>query len=167
MVFIFTPIENLPERPSSVKVFIMLVEFFNLARTGLSPLQAIAWLAEKYSRPENTEQRIFIWTRDREQAGEVDAWLWSYSPVSFLPHALADFPEAEDEPILISPELNNINRADTLLLAFNPPASWTPDPGFRRVIELIPSQPGPELEAGRHRYRMLSKKYKLLHTTEI
>jgi DNA polymerase IIIc chi subunit len=150
----------------------MLVEFFNLARTGLTSLQAIAWLAEKYSRPGQPEQghpepRILIWTKDQEQAGEVDGWLWNYSPASFLPHGLAGSPEAEDETILISPELNNLNKADTLLLAFNPQLAWTPAPGFKRVIELIPTQPGPDLEASRNRYRLLSKKYKLVHTTAI
>jgi DNA polymerase-3 subunit chi len=148
----------------------MVMEFFNLAQTGLTRLQAIAWLAEKYSRPENHERpepRIFIWARDQEQASEVDDWLWSYSPVSFLPHGLTGSPEAEEEIILISQELNNLNKAGTLLLAFNPQPSWTPAPGFQRVIELIPSQPGPDLEASRSRYRLLSKKYKLVHTTAL
>ena len=140
----------------------MIIEFFNLQQTGLGSKEALAYLAHKYF-----PQKIMLWAQDPEQAKAIDDWLWVYEAQAFLPHALAGATDNAGEPVLISLEPKNLNRAGVLLLAFNPPISWLPDNEFARVVELIPTTPGPGLEASRQRYRLLSKKAKLEHTTSL
>ena len=141
----------------------MIAEFFNLAGSGASPERALFYLANKYQ-----QQRVLIWCQDEAQAARLDLALWTEEPASFMPHGLAGAEDAATEPVLLSTRLANINRAQVLLLAFNPPADWLPPTGFARVVELIPASPGPALEASRSRYRQLGQqRVKLEHTTEM
>jgi DNA polymerase IIIc chi subunit len=144
----------------------MLLEFFDLERIGMDSRQALAWLAEKYL----AEGKVLIWAEDWQQAQELDQWLWTYSPSSFLPHGLDNAADAALEPILISSKLHNRNQAATLLLAFTPrPASWLPPAGFARSVELIPRQDGPERGICRARYAASGKfrQYTRLYTNSI
>jgi DNA polymerase-3 subunit chi len=140
----------------------MIIEFFNLQATGLEREPALAWLAEKYM-----EQRVLLLCADEGQVSALDQYLWTYDPQSFLPHAPAGQGEDEHEPVLLSSELQNRNRAKVLLLAYNPAAGWLPPPAFLRVVELIPAKPGPLLDACRARYRELGAGHTLAHTTSL
>jgi DNA polymerase-3 subunit chi len=140
----------------------MMVEFFNLRAAGLDRDAAIAWLAEKYM-----EQRVLLLCADEGQMRALDQYLWTYDPLSFLPHAPAGQGEDEEEPILLSNELENRNQAKVLILAYNPAADWLPPPVFLRVVELIPLEPGPCLDACRVRYRELGRSHRLTHTTSL
>jgi DNA polymerase IIIc chi subunit len=146
----------------------MILEFFDLERIGMKAGPALAWLAEKYSRP--PENKVLIWTENWQQALELDDWLWTYSPASFLPHGLARDAGASQEPILITPQLHNLNKAATLLLAFNPqPASWLPPLSFTRAVELIPPEDGPARSTCRTRYSLSGKlrQYERLYTSMV
>lgn len=55
-------------------------------------------LAEQVSRQ---GQRVYIRAANTEAARELDALLWSFTPESFVPHALKDSPEAAHAPVLI------------------------------------------------------------------
>jgi DNA polymerase-3 subunit chi len=140
----------------------MIIEFFNLRETGLDREPALAWLAEKYM-----EQKVLLLCADARQVSALDQYLWTYDPSSFLPHAPAGQGEDEDEPVLLSSELKNRNQAKVLILAYNPAADWLPPPTFLRVVELIPSEPGPLLDACRARYRALGCGHTLTHTTSL
>lgn len=140
----------------------MIVEFFNLDKTGIQPVAAFLYLCNKYF-----DKKVLLWCENERQLSHLDQALWSYEPESFLPHGTAGEEGAAGEPVLLSTELNNLNQAKVLILAHNPASSWLPPMGFERVVELIPLIPGPQLEACRYRYRMLSKKAILEHTTSI
>ena len=109
-------------------------------------LQTACKLAEKAVA---SGQPLFIQTRDESQARELDEWLWSYRPESFLPHhRLGDGPFI-DAPVLLGGNpppgrqgiCLNVSNAAIAGLA-----------GFQRVLELV----GPEADArqsARERWR--------------
>jgi DNA polymerase-3 subunit chi len=46
----------------------------------------------------------------------LDDWLWRYRDDSFLAHGLADAPEPERQPVLLSDAPDNLNGAEALFL---------------------------------------------------
>ena len=87
------------------------VWFYHLERTGLD--QALPELLEK------TLQRgwkALVRSPSAERLEHLDAWLWSYRDDSFLPHAPADEPDAERQPILLTTGAENPNGANALFL---------------------------------------------------
>lgn len=140
----------------------MIVEFFNLSKANAGHLQAIYHLARKY-----LAQRVLLACRDMEQVKTLDEQLWTYEPAAFLPHGVNGEPDCAQEPILLSADFNNLNRAKVLILAYNPPEGWLPPKNFQRVVELLPIDEGPALTACRNRYRILSKQSTLEHTVSL
>lgn len=47
-------------------------------------------------------QRVCVLTDTPEQAQELDQLLWSFTPESFVPHALADDPAAASLPVVVA-----------------------------------------------------------------
>lgn len=96
----------------------------------------------------NQSHRIFIRTRDREQAEALDELLWTFRQGSFVPHALAE-PQA-DEPVLIGEALPT-EASDLLInLASDLPPGWE---RFGRLAEIVDQTPQ-VLEAARQRFRL-------------
>lgn len=56
-------------------------------------------LAEKLHR-QGLQLQLYV--GNREEAGELDRLLWNFSAESFVPHALADSPEADTVTLLLS-----------------------------------------------------------------
>lgn len=48
-----------------------------------------------------TRQCVLIHAPDTQLAGEVDAYLWTHPPLSFLPHVRSGHPMARQTPVLI------------------------------------------------------------------
>ncbi len=140
----------------------MIVEFFNLDKVGVQPVAALLHLCAKHIK-----RKVLLLCEDQRQAAHLDKVLWSYDPESFLPHGLATEDDAAHEPVLLGTDLKNPNNAKVLILAYNPPAGWLPPKGFELVVELIPLSSGAGLTACRNRYRELSQKATLQHTTSL
>lgn len=87
------------------------VWFYHLERTALD--QALPDLLE---RTLAKGWKALVRTASPERVEHLDGWLWSYKDDSFLAHGLASEPDAERQPILISRELSNPNKADALFL---------------------------------------------------
>jgi len=87
------------------------VWFYHLERTGLD--QALPELLEKTLQ---RGWRAIVRTSAPERIEHLDGWLWSYRDDSFLPHAPADEPDAERQPILLTTGAENPNGANALFL---------------------------------------------------
>lgn len=58
--------------------------------------------------------RALVVVPDEEAAASLDAQLWTFRDESFLPHGRDSQPNAPRQPVLISTETRNVNRADML-----------------------------------------------------
>ncbi|QYY30908.1 MULTISPECIES: DNA polymerase III subunit chi [Cupriavidus] len=95
------------------------------------------------------------------QLAELDARLWTFSPLDFLPHCGVDHPNAEVTPIVLAATLDQAPHHQLLInLDAKAPAQFA---SFERLIEVVGA--GPEdREAGRERYRFYRERgYPLTH----
>lgn len=91
---------------------------------------------------------IRICATDVAQARRLDALLWEIDEAAFLPHALADDPDADAAPVVIAwPEQDDVRRALTINLR---EAIVSLD--GERIIELIPQSEAGK-QAARERWR--------------
>ncbi len=84
----------------------MQVDFYHLTR---SPLDRV--LPRIAERIVGDGGRLLVVVRDDAQAAAIDRLLWTYSPDSFLPHAIAGAGEDEAQPVLISTGVEPRNGA--------------------------------------------------------
>ncbi len=62
---------------------------------------------------------MVVQSTSQERADALDAHLWTYSDDSFLPHATWRAGDAQDQPIVLSVEEGNPNRANVRFLIDN------------------------------------------------
>lgn len=97
--------------------------------------------------------RLAVWTSDADRLGRLDALLWSYSDLAFLPHVAPGHRLAPDTPILLSTRLEELEGDVLLLLDDALPPDWqTAFERFPRIIDVVSTKPD-ELQASRARYR--------------
>jgi DNA polymerase-3 subunit chi len=140
------------------------MEFVNLRQVRLGLAAACARLAAHHYEQ---GRRVLILAGDGAQAEELDRALWAFSPDSFVPHGQAGAPDQDQEPVLIATEAANLNQAQVLIMAHvldDPPLTQ-----FSHLIQFVPAQEGPELEASRSRYRALKEggEVELIHSTKL
>lgn len=140
------------------------VEYVNLNQARVHAGPAAARVAARHHR---AGRRVLILAQDQGQAVELDQALWTYEQNSFLPHAVAGGPDQADEPILITTGRDNPNQATVLIAARA--MSEMPLDGFEYLVQLLPMNEGPELEACRACYKALKDagQVELLHTTSL
>src|SRR5215510_2399167 len=63
--------------------------------------------------------RVVVQSTSPERTEALDAHLWTYSDDSFLPHATWRVGDAQDQPIILSIEEGNPNRANVRFLIDN------------------------------------------------
>ena len=63
--------------------------------------------------------RVVVQSTSPERTEALDAHLWTYSDDSFLPHATWRAGDAQDQPIILSIEEGNPNRANVRFLIDN------------------------------------------------
>ena len=68
--------------------------------------------------------RALIKTESAERADAIDTLLWTYNEQSFLAHAQMGDGKPERQPVLITVEEGNPNRADVLFLVGGAEAAW-------------------------------------------
>ncbi len=118
------------------------VWFYHLERTGLD--QALPELLEKTLQ---RGWRAIVRSPAAERIDHLDGWLWSYRDDSFLPHAPAQEPAAERQPILLTSGFDNPNRADALFLIDGAePGSLE---GYKRCVVLFDGADEGQLNAAR------------------
>ncbi len=124
------------------------VWFYHLERTALD--QALPDLLE---RTLGKGWKALVRTISPERVEHLDAWLWSYRDDSFLAHGLASEPDAERQPILISRELSNPNKADALFLIDD--AEPGELEGFTRCMVLFDGRDEAALAKARARWKTM------------
>jgi DNA polymerase-3 subunit chi len=87
------------------------VWFYHLERTQLD--QALPELLEKTLA---RGWRALVRSPDPDRLEHLDGWLWSYRAESFLPHGLAEEPNAGRQPVLLTSSNDNPNAAEALFL---------------------------------------------------
>jgi DNA polymerase III subunit chi len=79
-----------------------------------------------------------------------DERLWTFSPLDFIPHCMADNALAKDTPVVLTSDLERAPHHQILLnLGATVPAQFA---RFERLLEVIGNAQD-ELVAGRERYR--------------
>ena len=84
----------------------MQVDFYHLTA---APLERV--LPRIAERVIDSGQRLLIVSADDAQRVALDRLLWSYTPESFLPHALAGAGDDAAQPVLIAADLTAGNGA--------------------------------------------------------
>lgn len=89
----------------------MRIDFYHLATT---PLERV--LPNICERLTGAGERLLVVTSPG-RVDEMDRWLWTYAPDSFLPHAAAGSAHDAAQPILIASEVAPVNEARNIALA--------------------------------------------------
>ena len=122
------------------------VWFYHLERTGLD--QALPELLEKTLA---RGWRALVRCAGRDRLEHLDGWLWSYRDDSFLPHGIAEAPEASRQPVLLTTAVDNLNRAQAVFLLDG--AEAPPMEGCERCVVLFDGRDPAALTAARERWR--------------
>ena len=94
--------------------------------------------------------RALIRTDSAERSDALDTLLWTYDDHSFLPHAQMGDGEAAMQPVLITMEDGNPNRADIFFYVGGAaPGAWDTVPGLARIVMLFDGRDGAALDGAR------------------
>ena len=92
--------------------------------------------------------RVVVQSTSQERTEALDTHLWTYSDDSFLPHATWRDGDAEDQPIILSTEEGNPNRANVRFLIDN--ATLPPDcDSYERLVLVFNGDDAEALSAAR------------------
>jgi DNA polymerase-3 subunit chi len=110
----------------------------------------IAYACRLVRKAYAARNRIVLMTEDAEQLADLDAALWAFSGVDYLPHVLCgDVLAAETPIVLTDSDSAELPHTDLLVnLSRRTPAIFT---RFQRVIEVVSSEETDAM-AGRQRY---------------
>lgn len=92
------------------------VRFYSLSVTPLS--KGLPKLLEKVLE-KNTQRQIILYSTSGALLKSLDDVLWTYTPMGFLPHGLDTEPEADEQPILLSQDQDQI-VADKICVCLDP-----------------------------------------------
>ena len=81
--------------------------------------------------------RLLVLTNGEDSTARVDRGLWTASPLSFIPHALAGGPLADESPVVISQKIPPNATSEFGILLNLTDAMPDRVAGFRRVIEIV------------------------------
>lgn len=100
-------------------------------------------------------KQVVLLAEDGAQLAALNAALWSFSALDFLPHVLAGDALAPVTPIILSAsESEELPHFDVLVnLARRQPANFA---RFQRVVEIVSADPE-DAAAGRVRYKLYAQ----------
>lgn len=125
------------------------IDFYVTGSTDEGARERLACrLAEKAFRH---GRRVFVAAASAADASRLDDLLWTFQQGSFVPHAIAgQAGDDEDHPVLIGTGSAPATHRDVLIvLRSDVPPEYR---HFRRVIEIVPGEPGGRSQA-RARFR--------------
>ena len=94
--------------------------------------------------------RSLVVLAQSERLAAFDEQLWTFAPLEFVPHCMAKSPLAQDTPVVLASDLDDLPHHQVLVnLGAAVPAQFA---RFERLIEIIGNEAG-ELAAGRERFR--------------
>ncbi|MFC7050629.1 DNA polymerase III subunit chi [Emcibacter nanhaiensis] len=121
------------------------ISFYHLQRQSLN--QALPKLLQKVLE---RGHRAVVITGNKEMMEELDQVLWSFDPASFLPHGSKGYKWADSQPVYISTEMENPNKADVLVLTDG--CKMEDFDGFARVLEMFDGTDPEKVQAARERW---------------
>lgn len=109
-------------------------------------------------------EKVFIHSDSAEQLSALDAMLWNFRALSFIPHSLFSASNksisAQNDPVHLSVGIPATDRTLLINLANEVPLFFS---RFERTLEVINEQPSVRA-AGRSRYRFYQQRgYPLQH----
>lgn len=120
--------------------------FYHLERSELE--RALPPLLEKCLQ---RGWRALVRVGSAERMDALDASLWTFRDDSFLPHAKADAPNAERQPVIITTDAGNPNGAKALFLIDGAePGDFA---GFERACLIFDGRDEAALESARSRWK--------------
>lgn len=108
---------------------------FYLVTTAQTPGELDGVLPKLLEKVLNSGQRAVVRCPTAERAERLDDWLWSYEEASFLPHGQAKDAHADRQPIVVTHEAVNPNKAQILVRLSGAQADDYAD--FERVLEVF------------------------------
>lgn len=99
--------------------------------------------------------KILVKTR-ADQVQNINDYLWTYRPDSFLPHGTKKEGHAEMQPIFITDEEENLNGADVLVTTHN--AECAMQDQFDLCCEMLNGRIEEEVKAARERWKIYKDK---------
>lgn len=94
--------------------------------------------------------QIFIQVNDERQASAMDSMLWSFSQLSFIPHAVAGSPQANEAPVVIGTKPELSSDSDLLITLVDQVTDQLST--FSRIVEIVEADEQARSNA-RQRYR--------------
>jgi DNA polymerase III subunit chi len=95
--------------------------------------------------------RVVVQASSEERVEAIDAHLWTWRDDSFLPHGTWRDPEAAEQPILLTTNEENPNRASVRFLVDGADLTQKTD-GYERIVMLFDGDDPEALEAARARW---------------
>ena len=123
------------------------VSFYHLERTPLET--ALPKLLEKVLAH---DWRALVVAASSDRVEALNAALWTYGQRSFLPHGSAADGHAEDQPIFLSTEADNLNGAQVLVLVDG--VDVADIEAYERVLDLFDGASEQAVAAARERWRV-------------
>jgi DNA polymerase-3 subunit chi len=94
--------------------------------------------------------RALVRTDSAERSDALDTLLWTYDDQSFLPHAQTGDGDSARQPVLISVEEANLNRAEIVFyVGGTVPTDWAELKTLTRVVLLFDGRDGEALAGAR------------------
>lgn len=94
--------------------------------------------------------RALVVLAEPQRLAAFDEQLWTFAPLEFVPHCMATSPLAQETPVVLASDLNDVPHHQVLVNLGAPvPAQFA---RFERLIEIVGNE-GDELAAGRERFR--------------
>lgn len=121
----------------------MNIAFYQLTHTPIE--RALPKLIEKIYA---SNLRVLIHCSSQQQMEALNATLWTYTPMAFLPHGYEGDPAVH--PIWLSLSSENTNKADILLTLHG--ATVEEQSPFQKVLDMFDGLNPDTLQAARERY---------------
>ncbi|MDR5811079.1 DNA polymerase III subunit chi [Caballeronia sp. LZ019] len=94
--------------------------------------------------------RALVVLAEPQRLAAFDAQLWTFAPLEFVPHCMAKSALAQETPVVLASDLNDVPHHQVLVNLGAPvPAQFA---RFERLIEIVGNE-SDELAAGRERFR--------------
>jgi DNA polymerase-3 subunit chi len=126
------------------------VWFYHLERSSLDQV-----LPELLERTLARGWRALVRSPMPERLEHLDGFLWSFRDDAFLPHGLAEEPQAEEQPVLLTTAMTSPNNAQALFLIDGA------EPGdlsaFTRCLILFDGRDEAALADARGRWKVLKE----------
>ena len=107
-------------------------------------------------RARSADCRVLLFSRDADRLARLDAALWTFSALDFVPHVYADSPLAARTPVLLAAALDGAAPACPVLVNLDddvPPELASLAGRFERLIEVV-SQDDDDRRRARERFRV-------------